>query len=386
MLSKYPHQTEMKTYTIRHTQADEVPALMAMYEHSRGIMRSNGNENQWVNGYPSAEVLADDIRRGVSYVVTDDDKAVGTFAFIIGRDPTYENIEGGSWEDDARPYGTVHRLACAPGRHGIFEACIDWCRSQATSLRIDTHADNGIMLHLIEKHGFDYRGVIHIADGTPRQAYQMLNTRMLCQPMVKYIDQEILPRYTDFDSAHRRDHAEKVIENSMALARRRDADLNMAYAIAAYHDLGLIDGRERHHIVSAQILLRDNNLHRWFSPTQLSLMADAVEDHRASKSDAPRSLYGMIVAEADRDIEPMKILRRTVQYGLSHYPDLDKEQQWQRYVEHLNEKYAEGGYLRLWLPESENAKQLAMLRQIIADRKRLRDLFEKMFDEESVSS
>ena len=362
----------MNIYTIRHTRADEVPQLMAMYEHSRGIMRSNGNENQWVNGYPSAEVLADDIRRGVSYVMTDGGDVVGTFAFIIGRDPTYEYIEGGSWEDDLRPYGTLHRLACAPGQHGIFGACIDWCRSQ----------DNSIMLHLIEKHGFAYHGIIYIADGTQRRAFQMLNTGKICLSLKEYIENKVLPQYESFDPAHRRDHAEKVIENSLQLARHHNADLNMAYAIAAYHDLGLCEGRERHHIVSGQRLLADSELHRWFSPSQLSLMAEAVEDHRASKTGEPRSLYGKIVAEADRDIEPMKILRRTVQFGLGNYLELDKEQQWQRFVAHLNEKYAEGGYLRLWLPESPNAAKLEELRAIIADSQQLKRIFDQLFEKE----
>ena len=359
-----------------------MPALMAMYEHSRGIMRSNRNENQWVNGYPSAEVLADDIRRGVSYVMTDGGDVVGTFAFINGRDPTYEYIEGGSWEDDLRPYGTLHRLACASGQHGIFGACIDWCRSQVPSLRIDTHKDNSIMLHLIEKHGFAYRGIIYIADGTQRRAFQMLNTGKICLSLKEYIENKVLPQYDSFDPAHRRDHAENVIENSLQLARHHNADLNMAYAIAAYHDLGLCEGRERHHIVSRQILLVDSELRRWFSPSQLTLMAEAVEDHRASKTGEPRSLYGKIVAEADRDIEPMKILRRTVQFGLGNYPELDKEQQWQRFVAHLNEKYAEGGYLRLWLPESPNAAKLEELRAIIADSQQLKRIFDQLFEKE----
>lgn len=375
----------MNKYTIRHTRPDEIPILQTLYNNSRGIMRANGNESQWVAGYPSDELLAEDIRRGVSYVLCDVDKIVGTFAFIIGRDPTYEYIEDGCWEDDEHPYGTLHRLACAPERNGIFSSCIDWCRSQATSLRADTHSDNSIMLHLLEKHHFDYRGIIYIADGTQRRAFQMLNTHTLCLPLTEYIEREILPRYDSFDGAHRRDHADKVIDSSLELARHRDADLNMAYAIAAYHDLGLCEGRERHHIVSGQILLSDNELRRWFSPTQLATMAEAVEDHRASSKSEPRSLFGKIVAEADRDIEPMKILRRTVQYGLGHYPELTKEQHWQRFREHLNEKYAEGGYLRLWLPDSPNASQLTELRGIIADSERLCSAFNQIFAAETAA-
>ena len=129
----------------------------------------------------------------------------------------------------------------------------------------------------------------------------------------------------------------------------------------------------------------DKRLCEWFSEEEIEIMAQAVEDHRASNEHAPRSIYGRIVAEADRLIEPMNILRRTVQYGLSHYPELSKEQHYQRYCEHLQEKYAEGGYLKLWIPESKNASRLKALRRIIADEIQRRDAFEKLFEEEMFS-
>ena len=370
----------MSDYEIRHTEPREATHLAELFDYSRNIMRASGNASQWVGGYPSADIIARDIRRRVSYVITNGAEIVGTFAFIVGRDPTYEQIEGGSWEDDERPYGTIHRIACSPGHNGIFEACLEWCRRQAASIRVDTHKDNKIMLHLMEKHGFNYRGIIYVADGTPRMAFQMLNTRRICEPMREYIDSTILPKYDSFDSAHRRDHAETVITNSLELARQYDVDLNMVYAIGAYHDTGLCAGRERHHIVSGQNILGDKRLQLWFSPSQLAVMAAAAEDHRASSVTEPRSIYGKIVAEADRDIDPQKILLRTVQYGLDNYPELDKEEQWQRFVAHLDEKYAEGGYLRLWLPESKNAARLAELRLIIRDSIRLRNSFENCWE------
>ena len=113
------------------------------------------------------------------------------------------------------------------------------------------------------------------------------------------------------------------------------------------------------------------------------MIAQAAEDHRASSDHEPRSIYGRIVAEADRLIVPETIIRRTIQYGLSHYPELEKEGHWQRTCEHLQEKYAEGGYLKLWIPESANAAQLARLRDIIRDKVQLRTLFEQIFSEEA---
>ena len=194
-----------------------------------------------------------------------------------------------------------------------------------------------------------------------------------------YIESAILPRYKDFDPAHRIDHALQVIAESLKLAKHYDVDERMVYTIAAYHDIGLCEGRERHHLVSGRMLRADERLHEWFTDEEIETMAQAVEDHRASLDHAPRSIYGHIVAEADRLIDPMTVLLRTVQYGLSHYPELDKEQHYQRYCEHLQEKYAEGGYLKLWIPESDNAARLTELRALMADEIRKRKVFEQFY-------
>ncbi|MBQ8266122.1 MAG: HD domain-containing protein [Bacteroides sp.] len=197
-----------------------------------------------------------------------------------------------------------------------------------------------------------------------------------------YIESAILPRYKGFDPAHRTDHALQVIAESLKLAKHYVVDKRMVYTIAAYHDIGLCEGRERHHLVSGRMLRSDEHLRKWFTEEEIEVMAQAVEDHRASLDHAPQSIYGRIVAEADRLIEPMTVLLRTVQYGLSHYPELSKEQHYQRYCEHLQEKYAEGGYLKLWIPESDNAARLAELRALIADEARKRDAFEQIYVEE----
>lgn len=198
-----------------------------------------------------------------------------------------------------------------------------------------------------------------------------------------YIEREILPRYEHFDAAHRTDHVRTVIDQSLALARNYEVDTDMVYTIAAYHDTGLVHGRERHHLDAGRILAEDAMLRRWFSEEQIATMCEAVEDHRASSDHEPRTIYGRIVAEADRVIDPETILRRTVQYGLANYPALDREGHYARCVAHLQEKYAEGGYLRLWIAESENARRLGELRAIIRDREALRRLFDRLFDEES---
>ena len=207
---------------------------------------------------------------------------------------------------------------------------------------------------------------------------------MITPELQQYVEREILPRYDHHDAAHRRDHVDTVISQSLAIVRQlnqRGADLSedMAYVIAAYHDTGLCEGREHHHEVSARIIRADQELRRWFDEGQIAMIADAAEDHRASAKQAPRTIYGRIVAEADRVIVPETIILRTIQYGLEHYPTLDREGHYERTIEHLREKYGEGGYLRLWFPESPNAARLAELRRIIADPPRLRALFDTLF-------
>ena len=198
----------------------------------------------------------------------------------------------------------------------------------------------------------------------------------------RYVQERIITQYAGFDKAHQIDHAEKVIEESLKLALHYEVDSAMVYTVAAYHDLGLCEGREFHHIVSGKILLADETLRQWFTDEQMLQMKEAIEDHRASNRDAPRSIYGKIVAEADRIIDPEVTLRRTVQYGLSHYPEMDKEEQYARFRKHLTEKYAEGGYLKLWIPQSDNAGRLAELRNLITNEDELRQVFNKLYIEE----
>ena len=205
---------------------------------------------------------------------------------------------------------------------------------------------------------------------------------MIRQSLQEYIESEVIPRYSGFDKAHREDHARMVIERALAMGKAYDIDEEMLYTAAACHDLGLAVDRKTHHLESGKIIRADERLQEWFTSDQIETIAQAAEDHRASATSLPRSIYGRLVAEADRMIEPSTIIRRTVQFGMSHYPELDKEGHWQRTLEHLNEKYAEGGYLHLLIPGSPNEAPLAELRSIIHDTDRLRAIFEETYREE----
>lgn len=201
----------------------------------------------------------------------------------------------------------------------------------------------------------------------------------------KYVETEIIPLYRTFDSAHGEAHVRQVIAESLHLAENYDVNPDMLYVAAACHDTGLTAGREKHHVESGRKIREDKNLLRWFTPGQIETIAQAAEDHRASSVAEPRTIYGKIVAEADRDIDPEKILRRTVQYGLSAYPELSRDEHYARFKKHQLEKYAEGGYLKLWIPESDNTAGLAALRRIIADETELRRQFDKIFEAETAN-
>ena len=204
------------------------------------------------------------------------------------------------------------------------------------------------------------------------------------QNLKEYVESEIIPRYSAFDKAHREDHVRSVISEALRLSTFYDVDEDMVYAAAAFHDTGLVEGRETHHLASGKIIREDPRLPEWFTPDQIEMIAQAAEDHRASGTSSPRSIYGKIIAEADRDIIPLKILRRTVQFGMEHYPQLDREAHWRRFLEHLHEKYYYGGYLKLYIPESRNAVSLEELRRMIGDEVSLRKTFDELFDQEII--
>ena len=204
----------------------------------------------------------------------------------------------------------------------------------------------------------------------------------LTSGLIDYIEAEILPRYDAFDKAHNRKHAITVLVKSLRLAQHYDVSPAMVYTIAAFHDTGLVEGREHHHTASARIIREDKRLKELFTAEEIEIMADAVEDHRASSSKPPRTIYGKIVAEADRIIDSTTIMTRTIQYGLSHYPGLSEEGHIERAVAHIKEKYGKGGYLRLWIPESDNAAKLQDFRALIENETELREHLQSIYNKE----
>ena len=197
--------------------------------------------------------------------------------------------------------------------------------------------------------------------------------------IMTFVEQQILPRYNAFGKSHGLGHVQRVIRSSLALAAVTGADVNMVYVIAAYHDLGMAGPRAIHHITSGKILIADARLRKWFSAEQIKIMKEAVEDHRASSSRTPRSIYGKIVAEADRDLEPEVVFSRAILFGIENYPEKSDEQMWERFRDHMKEKYGRAGYLKLWIPGSPNARNLEAIRKTIDNESELRKAFDRIY-------
>lgn len=158
-------------YQIRQAKREDLPDILNIYAIARAFMAKTGNPNQWGSNHPPRELLEEDIEKGILYVVTDERGVHGVFAFIPGEDPTYRYIEDGTWHrDDA--YAAIHRVA-SDGSGGIFTALLNYCRSRCPYLRIDTHWDNRVMQHVVQKHGFTRCGIIYLENGDPRIAFDL---------------------------------------------------------------------------------------------------------------------------------------------------------------------------------------------------------------------
>ena len=157
---------------IRKSRPEDLDTLMDIYAQAKVFMRNSGNKNQWIDGYPSLEIVLKDITNGNSYVCIDDDQTIiATFCFLQGEDPNYALIEDGQWLNN-EPYGVVHRLAGTGKRKDIGSYCLQWCFEQCSNIRVDTHHDNLVMQNLLKRNGYTTCGIIYVSNGTPRIAFQ----------------------------------------------------------------------------------------------------------------------------------------------------------------------------------------------------------------------
>lgn len=156
---------------IKHCTINEIDIIMQIYDNARKFMRKNGNKNQWINGYPSRELILKDIEQKRFYGVYDNNELVGVFMMFVGNDPTYDKIYNGSWLNDEK-YVVIHRIGTIAHGKGVAKACYDFALSKCNNLRIDTSEENAIMQRSLNKNGFKYCGIIYLENGASRLAYQ----------------------------------------------------------------------------------------------------------------------------------------------------------------------------------------------------------------------
>ncbi len=196
----------------------------------------------------------------------------------------------------------------------------------------------------------------------------------------KYIERVILPQYHNFDAAHNVSHIQKVIRTSVNLALRHGADCEMAYVIAAFHDLGIKYGRENHAYNSGQILRNDIYINHRFTKVQMAVMVQAVEEHGSSHKSEPHTIYGKIIAQADRSLDIDMMVERAIGYGLANYPQYTNEEQCNRAIEYLQGKYGVGGRIKLWIEDDADKKKLNTIQNAVMDSEQMKKLCERYLE------
>ncbi len=156
---------------IRKAKNQDLNTIINIYDKAREFMKQSGNGGQWKNGYPTKELLEQDIKEGTCYICEEGKQILGVFCFFVGEEPTYQKIYEGEWLNN-KPYGVIHRIAVGEHHKGVASFCIQWGLKQHPNMKIDTHKNNIPMQKTILKNGFTYCGIIHKEDGTTRLAYQ----------------------------------------------------------------------------------------------------------------------------------------------------------------------------------------------------------------------
>ncbi|MFU8793098.1 MAG: bis(5'-nucleosyl)-tetraphosphatase [Acholeplasmataceae bacterium] len=207
-----------------------------------------------------------------------------------------------------------------------------------------------------------------------------IEKRVFINPQLKdYMTHDVISAYDQLDQAHQRDHVLKVIDEALTMAKHFDVYYDMIYVIACYHDLGMLHGRDDHHITGGNMLKDDHHLKRWFSDEEIYIMAQAVKDHRASKLEPPQTIYGQIIAQADRDLDLNDILKRIVLYAKSNHPNISFTHFFPEGYKHLKEKYGKNGYMALLIKTDETIKKVAKLQALIEDESRIYQQFYTLF-------
>ena len=193
---------------------------------------------------------------------------------------------------------------------------------------------------------------------------------MVNKELKKYIEENIFPEYSKNEKGHGIDHIKYVIDRSFELVEENDLDVNpdIVYTVASFHDIGHHIDSKTHEIISADIMSKDKELPKFFSEEELKLIKEAIEDHRASAKDEPRSIYGRIVSSADRNNNVEACLRRTYTYGKKLNPEATDEELFERAHTVLVNKFGEDGYAKFYFKDTKYEEFLKKLRSLLSDK------------------
>lgn len=199
--------------------------------------------------------------------------------------------------------------------------------------------------------------------------------------VVQYIENEIFPKYDKNEEGHGINHIKTVIERSLELAKNYDVNLDMVYVVASYHDIGHYIDRNKHEIISAEMFMKDEKMKQWFTDKQRKIIKEAIEDHRSSSKNEPRTIYGKIISTADRAIIDIdSVIKRTYSYEKRYYPNLPKEEQIERVYAYLAKKYGQNGYMKIYLEDKEFKNTLIELRQALSNKSEFIKTVEKVIN------
>ena len=158
---------------------EDIPAIIAIINDAKEYLASQ-KIDQWQNGYPNAEQVANDIKNNESYVVVNDEnEVIATAMFTTNPEPTYKIIDGHWIVNENNTYGVVHRMAIKKEfrKFGLatfmfHEFHMQLLEKNIKSLKIDTHEKNQGMQALIKKLGYTYCGIIYTNYHAKRLAFE----------------------------------------------------------------------------------------------------------------------------------------------------------------------------------------------------------------------
>lgn len=201
-----------------------------------------------------------------------------------------------------------------------------------------------------------------------------------------YINSAVKPVYKTFDKAHSISHFNFVTKNCVdygteLIRKGIDVNLEIAYVVGALHDIGISKGREGHAKSSGEIVRNDKKLREFYSEEEIEMIAQAVEDHSSHLEYEPRSIYGKIVADADRNNTMYLVFSRPIKFGVKYEKNNDRETHINRAYDFVQKKFGRNGYVKYWLDIPNTTKAQEQIWNLLDDEKACKNYIAGILDE-----